>query len=202
MTNFRYDAVWSGWDEDTQCQIDSASYANRKTPLPARFHHLDIGIVHTLLFFPSEFMERQQQKTWFYYLDIALRFPALDGNHDLSIFPMVQHLDPHLIPILHHYKAHRLVRRVVSRCMRRSWGALVRLTIHRSSARDWRDPYWLRLAGSILDGSSSFHAQWLAPVNASSSAFKQRKTTKTKFLRNWNCLVIIQTEASLPTTKM
>ena len=106
----------------------------------------------------------------------------------------LSHLDPHLIPIVHHYKAHRLVRRVVSRCMWRSWGALFRVRIHRSSARDWRDPYWLRLAGSILDGSSSFHAQWLAPVNASSSAFKRRKITKTKFFRNWNCLVIIQTE--------
>ena len=155
-----------------------------------------------LLFFPSEYVKRQQHTNSFYYLDIALWFPALDGNHNLSIFPMVYHLDPHLIPILHHYKSHRLVRRVVSRCMRRSWGALFRLRIHRSSARDWRDPYWLRLAGSILDGSSSFHAQWLAPVNASSSAFKRRKTTKSKFLRNWNCLVILQTEASLPTTKM
>ena len=133
-----------------------------------------------------------------------MRFPALDGNHDLSIFPMVQHLDPHLIPIVHHYKAHRLVRRVVSRCMWRSWGALFRVRIHRSSARDWRDPYWLRLAGSILDGSSSFHAQWLAPVNASSSAFKRRKTTKTKFQATGTVQSLFkrQPRALLPTTQM
>ena len=33
-----------GSNVDTLCQIDSASYANRKTPLQPRFHHLDIGI--------------------------------------------------------------------------------------------------------------------------------------------------------------
>ena len=46
----------SGWDEDTQCQIDSASYANRKTPLPARFHHFEFwNCAH--LTFPSIWIE-------------------------------------------------------------------------------------------------------------------------------------------------